>query len=113
MVTCNRGASGSITPDVRFVSAKESNVDKLLTEFERAAETFLLLAQKALEGDFDAITETESPLFLQKISEIALQLQFAEERGEITAAHKARMDGIQKKLENLVNAMNIEEVVKE
>jgi hypothetical protein len=111
LTTCTRGYGSSGTeaaPDDLAIASAEANVTRLLSDFDKAIEDYYSLAQKAFDGDIAAITQLADPVILQNIADIGMLLNIAEERGEITAAHKAKMDNIQRKYENMASALRVQ-----
>ena len=99
-----RAPSGAVADaPIQGTVTEEIGVDKILSDFEKLIDEHVSLIQKAAGGDIAAVTQlaTASYNFAQDIAEFSTQLYLAEERGEITEAHRARAESISERIENL------------
>jgi len=98
---CNRDIKASKPTLDSAGSYGEAMVSKLISDFEIAVDEMFELTLRAREGDSIAITQLASPALLNSLYSIMMELAAAEDRGEITEEHKAKVNSIQQKYEDL------------
>jgi hypothetical protein len=104
MTACRgRAPSGTVVDAPAQGAVIEEGVDKILSDFEKLIDDHVSLIQKAADGDVAAATQlvTASASFVQNLTEFSTQLYLAEERGEVTEAHRARAESISERIDNL------------
>jgi len=81
--------------------AQGGNMDRLISDFDKAVGDLMALAQKASAGDMAAIMELSQGNLINRITTMAAQLEAARASGQLTPAQVTRLEQIVKKYESV------------
>ncbi|MDY3548995.1 hypothetical protein PG291_10330 [Riemerella anatipestifer] len=98
------GSSNSLSSNSEYsdsidnFSAGDSDIDKMLDDYERYVDQYIVYIQKASQGDMTALSEY--PSLMEKAQELQGSLERAQNNNNFSAGQMKRMVAIQQKMTN-------------